>query len=147
MSEHDTGAGNGVTGGCYCGRIRYEARFPSRFVGHCHCNNCRRAHGAAFVTWAGFPDGQLRFLAGGDELAHWTTDTGATRSFCPTCGSTLFFRSERWPNETHLAVGNLDGPLDREPSGHVYADRSPSWCPTLGDSLPRCGGESGMDPL
>ena len=44
-----------ATGRCHCGGVRFVARFPSRFVAHCHCESCRRAHGAAFVTWAGFP--------------------------------------------------------------------------------------------
>ena len=46
-------------GGCHCGAVRFVARFPSRFVAHCHCASCRRAHGAAFVTWAGFPSAQV----------------------------------------------------------------------------------------
>ena len=50
-------------GACLCGGVRFELTPPSRFCAHCLCQNCRRAHGAAFVTWAGFPDGQWRILA------------------------------------------------------------------------------------
>ena len=48
-----------VQGGCYCGDVRFEADLPPKFVAHCHCHNCRRAHGAAFVTWIGFPAEQF----------------------------------------------------------------------------------------
>src|SRR5690606_34943450 len=41
---------------CFCGAIRIDAELPSKWVAHCHCTMCRRAHGAAFVTWAGFDD-------------------------------------------------------------------------------------------
>ena len=44
-----------ASGRCHCGRVRFVARFPSRFVAHCQCESCRRAHGAALVTWAGLP--------------------------------------------------------------------------------------------
>lgn len=37
-------------GQCLCGVIKFTARFPSKWVAHCHCTRCQRAHGAAFVT-------------------------------------------------------------------------------------------------
>ena len=135
-----------VGGSCLCGAVRFELDFPSKFVCHCHCNNCRRAHGAAFVTWAGFPEAQMRILAGAELLSHYLTDTQATRSFCSRCGSTLFYRSPRWPDKVDVAVANVEGELDGAPSGHVYADRAPRWSPIL-DELPRYGGETGMVPM
>jgi len=56
-------------GSCHCGAVRFVARFPSRFVAHCHCASCRRAHGAAFVTWAGFPSSQVEVTEGGGAAA------------------------------------------------------------------------------
>jgi len=41
-------------GSCLCGAIGFVAALPSKWVAHCHCSRCRRAHGAPFVTWAGF---------------------------------------------------------------------------------------------
>ncbi len=135
-----------VGGGCACGAVRFEARLPPRFVAHCHCASCRRAHGAAFVTYAGFPTDAFAWTAGAERLVDWHTDTGATRSFCGTCGSTLVYRSPRWAGEVHLAVAHVDGDLGRAPGAHVYADRAPAWCP-ITDELPRYGGPSGTEPL
>ncbi|HSN46796.1 MAG TPA: GFA family protein, partial [Casimicrobiaceae bacterium] len=56
-------------GRCMCGTVRFIARFPSRFCCHCHCESCRRAHAAAFVTWVGFPSAQVRVTAGTDAVA------------------------------------------------------------------------------
>ena len=78
-----------VTGGCLCGAVTFEADLPSRFCAHCHCDNCRRAHGAAFVTWVGFPGVQFRFTKGEANLTRSKTATDATRSFCTTCGTTF----------------------------------------------------------
>ena len=41
-------------GSCLCGEVGFVAALPSKWVAHCHCSRCRRAHGAPFVTWAGF---------------------------------------------------------------------------------------------
>jgi hypothetical protein len=135
-----------VRGSCYCKRVRFTATLPTRFVAHCHCNNCRRAHGAGFVTWAGVPDPQFRIEAGEDQLGRYATETGALRSFCRTCGTPILYASPRWAGEVHVAVACFDEPLDRLPAAHVYADRSPPWCP-ITDDLPQRGGESGTEPL
>jgi hypothetical protein len=135
-----------MSGACLCGAVRFEVEPPSRSVCHCHCNNCRRAHGAGVVTWAVFPERALRLTRGEQTLRRYLTETGATRSFCGTCGSPLFYASPRWPGEVDVAVACLDGPPDQLPSGHTYADRAPAWCP-IQDALPRYGGESGSQPL
>ncbi|MFN7972815.1 MAG: GFA family protein [Acidobacteriota bacterium] len=134
-----------VRGACYCGAVAYEADLPSKFVCHCHCKNCQRAHGAGVVTWTGFKRPQFR-LTSGETLRRHVTDTGATRSFCGTCGTPLFYESPRWAEDIHIAVATLLDPIDAPPKAHVYADRSPAWCP-INDDLPRYGGESGTEPL
>lgn len=133
-----------VAGSCLCRAVRFAVRLPSRFCAHCHCPDCRRAHGAAFVTWAGFREEQVRILAGKDFLTRHLTDTGATRSFCKRCGSTLFYEGPRWPGEVHVALANLEAPIDRAPSAHVYVDDRAAWW-HITDALPQYGGESGME--
>lgn len=131
---------------CLCGAVELELTLPTKWVSHCHCHNCRRAHGAAFVTWAGFPDEQVRYRRGEDMVQRYDTDVRSWRTFCTCCGSTLLFAGERWPGETHVAVGNIEGELDRAPQGHAYADRAVAWC-QLADDLPRFGGEDGTTRL
>jgi hypothetical protein len=118
-----------VPGGCLCGAIRFEAELPSKWCAHCHCSMCRRAHGAGFVTWAGFESSRFRVIRGADQLAWYTSSAGARRGFCPVCGSTMLFESERWPGETHVALGCLDGPIDRRPQANVFFDAHVDWMP------------------
>jgi len=134
-----------VHGQCACGRVQFEAALPTSFVSHCHCHHCRQAHGAAFVTWAGFAADGFRVTAGAAELREWHTDTGATRQ-CGHCGCTMSYASPRWAGDIHLAVACLQEELDQAPGGHAYADRAPAWCPIL-DELPQFGGEDGVTPL
>ena len=42
-----------LAGGCLCGAVRYEIDGAGGGVSHCHCGMCRKASGAAFVTWIG----------------------------------------------------------------------------------------------
>lgn len=133
-----------VAGACLCGAVRYELTMPSLFCAHCHCQNCRRAHGAAFVTYAGFRREQVA-ISGARDLVRYETDTGATRSFCRRCGSTLFYEGPRWPGEVHVALANVRGRIDRLPSAHYYVDHAADWW-EIADSLPRYGGRTGVEP-
>jgi hypothetical protein len=126
-----------VSGACQCGATRFEFDLPSKWVAHCHCSMCRRAHGAAFVTWVGVASAQFRWL-GDAELRWYASSAEAERGFCARCGSPIAFRSSRWPGEIHLARALIDGALDREPQVHVFTDSQVPWI-ELGDHLPRKG--------
>ena len=122
-------------GQCLCGATRFEFDLPSKWVAHCHCSMCRRAHGAAFVTWVGVVAARFRWLVDGD-LRWYASSPGARRGFCAQCGSPIAFESVNWPGEIHLARALIDGEIDREPQVHVHCARAVPWV-TLGDALPR----------
>lgn len=125
-------------GGCLCGAVTFSLAWPSKWVAHCHCSMCRRAHGAAFVTWVGIESGQFT-LDDPEGLVRWyTSSPGAERGFCSRCGSSMLFRSERWPGEMHVVVANLDEGADRAPMAHVFWDTHVDWADVdPGDGLPR----------
>ena len=129
---------NTSQGGCLCGDVRFIVTWPSKWVAHCHCSMCRRAHGAAFVTWFGMRTDRSRIEDAKGALRWYASSPGAERGFCAHCGSTLFFRSERWPDELHIALGNLEGDADRAPMAHVFWDTHVAWAGVdPGDGLPR----------
>jgi hypothetical protein len=139
-------ASGAVSGACLCGRARFEVSMPSLFCAHCHCSMCRRSHGAGFVTWFAVPRGQLRVTSGESELVRYRSSDHGTRSFCGRCGSSLFFESTLGGDRVDIALANMEGPIDREPQLHAFFDCRADWV-TVGDSLPRLGGESGVEPL
>lgn len=126
-----------ATGRCLCGDLQFEASLPSKWMAHCHCTLCQRAHGAGVVTWVGFEGGQVQVRDPLMRLQWFESTPGAERGFCGRCGSTLFFRSARWPGELHIVRANFEGPLDREPQVHVFYDTHAAWLPTAEDGLPR----------
>ncbi len=124
------------SGACLCGAVSFEIEAPSLWVAHCHCSQCRRAHGAAFVTWVGAAAERFRLTAGEELLSWHASSADSRRGFCRRCGSTMLFQSERWPLEMHVVRANIDGEIDRDPQAHVYSDTAVDWV-HLGDSLPR----------
>ena len=135
-----------VTGGCLCGAVRFRVTPPTKWCAHCHCSLCRRAHGAAFVTWFGVERSRFELVAETDSLAWYRSTPQARRGFCSSCGSTLFFEGDRWPDEVHIALAHMDGPIDRQPKAHVFFDSHVDWV-ELADDLPRLGGPTGNQPL
>jgi hypothetical protein len=116
-----------VTGECLCGAVAFEFAAPSLWCAHCHCSMCRRAHGAAFVTWVGVDKSRFKLLKQ-DSLKWYRSSEEAERGFCNDCGSTLFFRSTQWPDEIHVARANVPGKLDIEPAVHVsYGSQEVPW--------------------
>jgi hypothetical protein len=65
---------------CYCSRVRFEVELPVEHVGHCHCANCRRAHGAGLWTFVTVQNERVRLVAGAEDLVPYTTATGRPRS-------------------------------------------------------------------
>ena len=116
-----------IRGSCLCGGIRFELDLPSKWCAHCHCSMCRKEHGAGYVTWAGFESEKFHLLEGEGLLNWYASSSPAQRGFCTACGSSLFFRSERWPGEIHVAIGSLDDPMDRTPEAHVFHDTRVDW--------------------
>lgn len=120
-------------GGCLCGAVRFAARMPALWVAHCHCSRCRRAHGAAFVTWVGLRAEQAAIDDTGSALRWWRAETGAERGFCSRCGTPLFFRSPRYPGELHIARALFDDDLAQQPDSNDYFSAHVSWAPVAHD--------------
>jgi hypothetical protein len=125
-----------IVGGCLCGAVRFEAGLPTLFACHCHCHWCRRAHGAAFVTWFGVRESAFALTSGSETIRWFASSEKSERGFCSRCGTTLFFRSSLAPGEVHVALACADGPIDRQPQLHIFYEAHVPWV-TLADELPK----------
>ncbi len=107
-----------IEGGCLCGAVRYTlARVPDD-VAHCHCRICRRASGAAFVTWATV---ERRDLAVTGQLRWYRSSRLAERGSCPVCGSPLFFAQAIDDDPAAAALPLAEAPPS-DPRGHLTID-------------------------
>lgn len=122
-------------GSCLCGAVQFEACLPAKWVAHCHCTRCQRAHGAPFVTWVGVDASGTVISDTSGALTWYVTLEDAGRGFCRICGSPMFFRSPRWPGELHIARALFLEPVDLAPQSHVHFDTRVNWV-CLCDGLP-----------
>jgi len=119
----------GKTGGCYCGRIRYElAREPKRIV-VCHCANCRRISGGTTVTWILFKKADFQYTRG--KPGTYKSDTGATWSFCGNCGTTLTYEGKGYTGQIDVSLVTLDGHGDYAPRRDASVREKLSWIPLI----------------
>lgn len=125
-----------LSGSCLCGAVRYRVTAPLEEMHHCHCSRCRKAHGAAFSTFARTAAAGLELDDRAGALAHFQSSPPVQRDFCRTCGSSLFFRFAPLPEAIWVAVGTLDGDPGMRPQAHIFAASRASWCP-IADGLPR----------
>jgi hypothetical protein len=120
-----------VTGGCYCGKVRFRAAQEPIQQANCHCANCRRAAGAQAVAWITVPRASFEFQQG--EPRQYRTDTGAVRTFCDVCGTSLTYEIESRRDEIDITTGSLDHPEKFAPTKDVFPDEKLPWVELVGD--------------
>ena len=121
-----------VTGGCLCGRVRFECSGQVVHSLVCHCRMCQRASGSSYAGIMFFPSRTTRMTAG--QTRTFGSSSSGIRHFCGDCGSSLFF--ERTSSSLHgVLVGALDEPNLFRPSMHICLSATQSWV-ELSDGLP-----------
>ncbi len=115
----------GFSGGCLCGKIRYKVTGDPVRMAICHCDDCRKATGAAFTTNIFVKSDDLVLLQGTPKQYRHPTDSGSTmtKEFCPDCGSQLFGYSSRGTGVKHVKVGTIDDASFVKPQLEVYTVR------------------------
>ncbi len=114
-----------ITGGCYCGNVRFSADHETLYQTNCHCSNCRRAIGAQAVAWITVRRADFQFLQGTPE--RYRTDTGAWRTFCGQCGTSLTYEIDSRPEEIDITTGSLDHPEEFAPAKDFYPEERLPW--------------------
>ena len=129
------------TGGCMCGAVRYEVGGTPFWVGHCHCESCRRHTGAPVVTYVGFRKDQVAFTKGRRQI--YNSSPGVGRAFCGQCGTPL-----TWEGKSNLPergeifefhISTFDDPNAFVPTNHVFYSERIAWF-DVADGLPRYHG-------
>jgi hypothetical protein len=86
-----------LTGGCLCGKIRYEITEEPRLVYTCHCTHCQHLTSSAFAIAMAVSAGAFRLMGAEPRILQTIADSGRvkTRWVCPECGVLDLRRIER----------------------------------------------------
>ena len=113
-----------VTGGCYCGALRYRTALDGPVAGQCHCRACQHIAGGGpqffhLVSPEAFhwDEGKPR------EFAHRALTDPVTRYFCSACGTHILTRRGD-QRALVLKVGTLDDPSRFRPRVAICCDEA-----------------------
>ena len=117
------------TAACACGQLRITVEGEPVRISICHCLDCQRRTGSAFGVQAGFPEASVRAVDGETREFVRTAESGnAVRfQFCPTCGSTVYYRLDVLPGFVGVPVGGFADPGFPSPTVAVYEARAHAW--------------------
>ena len=123
-------------GGCACGVVRYRLTSEPLFIHCCHCLNCQRQTGSAFVINLLIEADRVELLAGETQPVDVPRDDGSKQRIhrCPTCQVAVYSDYGR-PEVLFVRGGTLDQPSGVAPDVHIYTKSKLSWV-TLPDSVP-----------
>jgi hypothetical protein len=123
-------------GGCSCGAVRYRLTSDPLFVHCCHCLNCQRQTGSAFVINLLIEADRVELLAGEPEPVDVPRGrTQKQRIFrCPSCQVAVFSRYTS-AKVRFVRGGTLDDPSSVEPDVHIYTRSKLPWV-ALPESTP-----------
>lgn len=117
-----------VTGRCQCGAIRYEATGDPAHSALCHCQDCRASTGAPMVGWALFPQDAVKIHG---EPARYRSSEHATRHFCGTCGTGLFYTNPVvFPDGIDIQTATMDDHAAFPPQAHIQMAEAMPWMRT-----------------
>ena len=117
-----------LEGGCFCGRVRYRLTSAPMFVHCCHCLDCQRQTGSAFVLNALIEADRLQTLSGEPEPVEVATDSGRPHDVCrcPKCRVAVW--SDYGRRGVRLVrLGTLDDPAALKPDVHIYVRSKLPW--------------------
>ena len=123
-------------GRCACGSVRYRLTSDPLFTHCCHCLNCQRQTGSAFVINLMIEADRVELLADAPRQVDVPRDDGSKQRIfrCPTCQVAVFSEYGR-PEVRFVRGGTLDDPSGLRPDVHIYTKSKLSWI-TLPDSVP-----------
>ncbi len=118
-----------LDGGCACGAMRYRLTDRPMITHCCHCRDCQRQTGSAFVINALIETDRIEVLSGDLVVAGMPTDSGRPHELyrCAACGTTVWSDYGGRPYLRFVRVGTLDDPEAVPPDVHIFTRSKLPW--------------------
>jgi hypothetical protein len=126
-----------LDGGCACGAARYRLTSAPMFIHCCHCLDCQRQTGSAFVLNALIEADRVILRSGDVRPIAVPTDSGSPHQIfrCATCQTALWSVYGGRSVLRFVRVGTLDKPAALSPDVHIYTRSKVPWL-TLPSTVP-----------
>jgi hypothetical protein len=113
---------------CCCGGLSVETEAEPDAVVVCHCLECQRRTGSAFGAAAFFAANAVR-ITGASNTYERISDAGRELvfRFCPFCGTTVWWETERHPGKIAVAIGAFADPKFPSPVRSVFNRSHYTW--------------------
>ena len=117
------------TGGCLCGKVRYQIAEAPRLVYTCHCLDCQRLTSSAFSTAIVVSDAAFRLTGIEPRALQATADSGRVklRWVCPECGCWVSGVSGADVALQRVRAGTLDDNSWLRPTMHFWTRSKQPW--------------------
>jgi hypothetical protein len=127
-------------GGCLCGNVRYVVDAePLRQI-LCHCVDCQKHTGTAFMSAIAFATDKVETSG---NLSRFTMPGGQSgipmhRWFCTNCGTPVMVGRDDTGRRL-ICAGTLDDKTQFQPQFSLFCEQAPSWMvmPSVTENLPR----------
>ena len=117
-----------MEGGCACGELRYRLAASPMFVHCCHCLNCQRQTGTAFVLNILIEASRVELLGGTPTPVEVPREHGLHRIFrCPRCQVAVWSEYGGRSEVLFVRAGTLDDPAMVSPDAHIYTRSKLPW--------------------
>lgn len=127
----------GLDGGCACGAVRYRLKTGPMFVHCCHCRDCQRQVGSAFVINALIETDRIEVLSGELAPSRMPTESGRPHDVyrCTACGTALWADYGGRPALRFVRATTLDDRAALSPDVHIFTRSKLPWV-RLPDEVP-----------
>jgi hypothetical protein len=117
------------TGGCRCGKLRFEITAPPLLTMACHCTGCQKMTASAYSLSVAIPEGGFRVTAG-DPVIGGMHDARLHHQHCDWCKSWVFTRIEPSMGFINVRASMLDDISWFMPFIDCYASEALPWAKT-----------------
>lgn len=118
-----------LEGGCACGALRYRLASQPMFVHCCHCLDCQRQTGSAFVLNALIETERVEICSGETRAIAVPTASGEPHHIhrCVSCGTAVWSHYGGVLALSFVRVGTLDERSALSPDVHIYTRSKLPW--------------------